>query len=71
MAKQVVVVTTKPDVNQAEYAVVEDGVVLRHGEVLGFALEELSGEQLAKLAAARGVLQELAEGDAALKGLLA
>lgn len=71
MSKQVVVVTTKPDQNQAEYAIVEDGQILRHGEVLGFTLEDLSHEQLSALAAARNVLQALAEADAAIKGLTA
>jgi len=70
MSKQVVVVTTKPDQNQAEYAIVEEGQTIRHGEVLSFTLDDLSQEQLAALGAARGVLQTLAEADAANKGLV-
>lgn len=70
MSRQVVVVTTKPDQNQAEYAIHEDGQIIRHGEVLSFTMEDLSPEQLAALGAARGVLQTLAEADAVIKGLI-
>lgn len=69
MAKTVQIVTTKPAKNQAEYAIRDGDILVLHGEVMNYTLGDLNAEQLSALNAARQVLQELAEADAAAKGL--
>lgn len=68
--KEVIVVTTKPGLNEAEYAIVEDGQILRHGERIEIDLSALSSADQAALAGARAVLARLAQEDAVSKGLV-
>jgi hypothetical protein len=68
--KAVVVVTTKPALNEAEYAIVEDGQILRHGERIDIDIAALPPADQQKLADARGVLLGLAQADAAARGLI-
>ncbi|HYE30540.1 MAG TPA: hypothetical protein VEH27_03865 [Methylomirabilota bacterium] len=62
--------TTKPELNQVEYAVYEDGVLIRHGEVVDFDPANLTPEQTAAVNNARNLLLALATRDAVTKGLI-
>lgn len=70
------VVTTKPELNEAEYALFEESepggpqVLIRHGERIDFDPAGLTSEQQQKLADARALLLELATADATAKGLI-
>ncbi len=62
MSQKVIVVTTKPEANQAEYAVKDTatGEYVAHGILIPVPLESLSPEQQAALGAARAVMGSLA-----------
>lgn len=68
--QNLVLVTTKPQLNQIECAVVAGGVTVRHGVVIGYNPASLSGPDQADLLAARTLLAELATADAQAQGLL-
>lgn len=72
MAKEIVVVTTKPAANSAEYGVRDTGTGAWdvHGVVIPVAIESLSPGDQAKLADARAVMLALATADATAKGLI-
>jgi hypothetical protein len=70
-APAVVVVTTKPSLNEAEYAVQNpDGSYLIHGVRIDMDLGSLSPEDQAALGGARAVLQRLAQEDAIARGFV-
>lgn len=68
---EVVVVTTKPGLNEAEYAVRRpDGSFAVHGVRIDIDIASLPAADQQKLADARGVLLGLAQADAAQRGLI-
>jgi hypothetical protein len=68
--KEVVLVTTKPNENTAEYGIRENGQWLVHGIQVAVNYDGLSPEHKATVDAARTLLQALATADATAKGLL-
>lgn len=71
MIKTVVVVTTKPELNEAEYGVRDDqGNWLIHGVQIAVDFGALSDADKSALAVARSVLLRLAQEDASTKGLV-
>lgn len=68
--QSLVLVTTKPQLNQIECAVVAGGQTVQHGLVIGFNPLALSAPDRADLLAARTLLAELAAADAQAQGLL-
>lgn len=68
---QVVVVTTKPGLNEAEYAVQNpDGSFAVHGVRIDLDFGALSAEDQSALAGARAVLLRLAQEDAVARGFV-
>lgn len=72
MPLQVVVVTTKPEQNEAEYGVRDTatGQWVRHGIKIPVAVESLAPADQAKLAGARAVITTLATTHAQAEGLI-
>ena len=70
MAKEVIICTTKPELDQFEYAIENNGVLELHGEVVSYDLSTLPAQAQAAISAARAVIQAAAEADATAKGLL-
>lgn len=68
---KVVVVTTKPGLNEAEYGIQNpDGSFAIHGERIGIDISSLSEADQSSLADARAVLFRLATEDAKAKNLI-
>jgi citrate lyase beta subunit len=70
MPKEVVVVTTKPDLGEAEYGVrdTETGQWLIHGVQIPVAVASLTAPQQATIAGARAIMLAAATVDAVAKG---
>lgn len=67
----VVVVTTKPSIDQAEYGIQnEDGSFAVHGVLIPVDAEKLSDEEKSAISDARAVLLRLATEDAKAKNLI-
>ncbi len=72
MPNEVVVVTTKPAENQAEYAIRDTvtGEFVRHGVLIPVSIGSLPPTDQAKLAAARDVMLQVATEHAESQGYI-